>query len=183
MISYPNERIAVFIDGPNFSHALKSLKWEADFVLLLKYFAKQGRLLRASYYTALSDSQEYSYIRPLTDFLAYNGFIVVSKPIKVMTDRATGIITRKGNMDVEIAVDMLSQSQHLDHLFLFSGDGDFRALIDELQLRGKRVSVVSTLKSVPNMTAEELRRQADNFVELDDLKVEFERAPRESPAA
>jgi uncharacterized LabA/DUF88 family protein len=180
MVSYLNDRLALFIDGPNFSHALKALKWEADFILLLKYFAKQGQLLRANYYTALSDDKEYSFIRPLTDFLAYNGFNVVSKPLKLMTDYSTGVVTRKGNMDIEIAVDMLTQAQHLDHLILFSGDGDFRALIEELQRRGKRVSVVSTLKAVPNITADELRRQADNFIELEDLKAEFGRAPKDS---
>jgi len=177
MLSYPNERIALFIDGPNFYGALKALQWEADYTLILKYFAKQGQLLRANYYTAIRETQEFTSIKPLTDFLTYNGFTVVSKPVKEMTNHTTGVITRKGNMDVEITIDMLKLAPHLDHLLLFSGDGDFRALVEELQGMGKRVSVVSTTKAIPNILADELRRQADNFIELDDLKTEFARGP------
>lgn len=177
MLSYPNERVALFIDGPNFYSALKALKWEADYNLILQYFAKRGQLLRANYYTAIRDTQEFTAIIPLTDFLTYNGFTVVSKPVKEMTNHLTGIVTRKGNMDVEITIDMLKLAPHLDHLVLFSDDGDFRALVEELQRMGKRVSVVSTLEAKPNITADELRRQSDNFIELNDLKEEFERDP------
>ena len=177
MLSYPNERIALFIDGPNFYGSLKALKWEADYTLILKYFAKQGQLLRANYYTAIRETQEFTSVKPLTDFLSYNGFTVVSKAVKEMTNHSTGVITLKGNMDVEITIDMLRLAPRLDHLVLFSGDGDFRALVEELQRMGKRVSVISTMKAVPNIIADELRRQPDNFIELDGLRGEFERQP------
>jgi uncharacterized LabA/DUF88 family protein len=177
MLFYTNERIALFIDGPNMYWALKALKWEADYILLREYFAKQSQLLRCIFYTAISDNPEHAGVKPLTDFLSYNGFTVVSKPIKEMTNSLTGAVTRKGNMDVEITIDMLRLAPHLDHLVLFSGDGDFRMLVEVLQGMGKRVSVVSTLKAIPNMTADELRRQPDNFIELDDLKAQIARDP------
>ena len=177
MPSYLSERLGLFIDGPNFHAAVKSLHWEVDYSLLQRHFAKQGRLLRASYYTAMRETQDFNSLKPLTDFLAYNGYTVVSKPVKEMINHATGAVKLKGNMDVEIAVDMLKLARHLDHLILFSGDGDFRALVEELQTQGKRVSVVATLKADPNITADDLRRQCDNFIELDGLREFIEREP------
>jgi uncharacterized LabA/DUF88 family protein len=185
MLFYPNERLALFIDGPNFLGIMKSLKLEVDYVLLRKYFAGKGRLLRCNYYTAIRDTQDFDSVRRLTDFLAYNGFSVVSKAVKEMTNQATGVVTRKGNMDVDITIDMLKLAPHLDHLILFSGDGDFRALVEELQGMGKRVSVVATTKGTPATTADDLRRQPDNFIELDDIRADVAREPthRESAAA
>ena len=184
MLFYPNERTALFIDGPNFYGIMKSLKLEVDFVLLRKYFAGKGRLLRCNYYTAIRDTQDFDSVRRVTDFLTYNGFTVVSKPAKEMTNHSTGVVTRKGNMDVEITIDMLKLAPHLDHLILFSGDGDFRALVEELQGMGKRVSVVATTKGTPATTADELRRQPDNFIDLDDMRADIARdtGTRESAA-
>jgi uncharacterized LabA/DUF88 family protein len=72
-------------------------------------------------------------------------------------------------MDVEIAVDMMEMSAHADHMVLFSGDGDFRVLLEAVQRRGSRVTVVSTVKSQPPMASDDLRRQADSFIDLADL--------------
>lgn len=177
MRSYQNERIALFIDGPNFYGAVKALKWEVDYNLLQDYFSKQGQLLRCYYYTAVTENQDSNSLKRLLDFLTYNGITVVSKPVKEMTDYSTGVVTRKGNMDVEITICMLKLAPNLDHLVLCTGDGDFRALVEELQDMGKRVTVVSTLKALRNITADELRRQADNFIELDDLRVDIARDP------
>ncbi|MGB0749357.1 MAG: NYN domain-containing protein [Magnetospiraceae bacterium] len=166
---YPQERIGLFIDGSNLYAAARALGFDIDYKRLLESFAKQGRLIRAFYYTALVEDQEYSPIRPLVDWLDYNGFSMVTKPTKEFTD-PTGRRKIKGNMDIELAIDVLEMSDHLDHIVLFSGDGDFRRLVEAVQRRGVRVSVVSTVKSQPPMVADELRRQADVYIELQDLE-------------
>ena len=175
---YPNERIALFIDGSNLYAAARALNSDIDYKRLLNEFASQGRLIRAFYYTALVEDQEYSPIRPLVDWLDYNGYTMVTKPTKEFTD-ALGRRKIKGNMDIELAIDVLEMAEHVDHIVLFSGDGDFRRLVEAAQRRGVRVSVVSTVRSQPPMVADELRRQADTFVELDDLK---QKVWRDAPA-
>jgi uncharacterized LabA/DUF88 family protein len=169
MAFYPNERIALFIDGANFYSSAKALDFDIDYRKLLEEFRKRGRLVRALYYTALVEDQDYSPLRPLIDWLDYNGFTVVTKPAKSFTDQA-GQRRIKGDMDVEIAVDMLSLAAHLDHIVLFSGDGDFRRLVEAVQAKGVRVTVVSSLKSQPPMISDDLRRQADTFIDLADLE-------------
>jgi uncharacterized LabA/DUF88 family protein len=168
MLSYPDEKLALFIDGANLYAAARGLGFDIDYKRLLKHFAGQGKLIRASYYTALIEDQDYSPIRPLVDWLDYNGYTMVTKPIKEFTDSA-GRRKIKGNMDIELAIDVMEASEYLNHIVLFSGDGDFRRLVEAVQRRGCRVSVVSTLRSSPPMVADELRRQADNFIELQDL--------------
>jgi len=184
---YPQERIALFIDGANLYAAARALGFDIDYKRLLEVFAKNGRLVRAFYYTALIEDQEYSPIRPLVDWLDYNGYSMVTKPTKEYTD-ASGRRKIKGNMDIELAIDMLEMADRLDHIVLFSGDGDFRKLVEAVQRRGVRVTVVSTVRSHPPMVADELRRQADVFLELQDLSGEIARAhgdrpPRPSQAA
>lgn len=166
---YQTERIGLFIDGANLYATAKSLGFDIDYKSLLKSFREKGRLVRAYYYTALSEEQEYSSIRPLIDWLDYNGYTMVTKPTKEFTD-ASGRRKVKGNMDIELAVDAMELADHLDHIVLFSGDGDFRSLVEALQHKGKRVSVVSTLRTQPPMIADELRRQADNFIDICELK-------------
>jgi uncharacterized LabA/DUF88 family protein len=164
-----NDRTALFIDGSNLYAAARALNFDIDYKRLLAEFRSQTRIVRAFYYTALVEDQEYSPIRPLVDWLDYNGYTMVTKPTKEFTD-ATGRRKIKGNMDIEIAVDALEMAEHLDHIVLFSGDGDFRRLVEALQRKGVRVTVVSTVKSQPPMIADELRRQADDFLELVDLQ-------------
>ena len=182
MVFYPQERLALFIDGSNLYSAARSLGFDIDYKKLLTVFAGKGRLMRAFYYTALIDEQDYSPIRPLVDWLDYNGYTMVTKPAKEFTD-ATGRRKIKGNMDIELAIDMLEMADKLEHIVLFSGDGDFRRLVEAVQRRGVRVSVVSTTRSNPPMVADELRRQADNFIELQDLVGEIGRPhqPRQQP--
>ena len=175
-----DERIALFIDGANFYAAARALGFDIDYKRLLELFRERGRLVRALYYTALVEDQEYSPIRPLVDWLDYNGFTMVTKPTKEFTD-SLGRRKIKGDMDIELAIDMLEMAPHLDHVILFSGDGDFRRLIEVVQRKGVRVSVVSTVKSNPPMVADELRRQADDFIELQDLAKEISRAHRPRP--
>ncbi len=174
MIFHPNERFALFIDGANLYATAKALNFDIDYKKLLAFFQKQGRLVRALYYTALVEDQDYSPIRPLIDWLDYNGYTMVTKPTKEFTD-ASGRRKIKGNMDIELAVDVIDMAEHLDHIVLFSGDGDFRSLVEAVQRKGKRFSVVSTLSTQPSMVADELRRQADQFIDLADLADEIGR--------
>lgn len=165
----PREKIALFIDGSNLYAAAKSLGFDIDYKKLLLHFQEAGYLLRAYYYTALAEDQEYSSIRPLVDWLDYNGFTVVTKPTKEFVDSA-GRRKVKGNMDMELAVGVMEIAESIDHVVLFSGDGDFRSLVEAVQRKGRKVTVISTLVAQPPMIADELRRQADNFVELSTLR-------------
>jgi len=174
---YPQERIALFIDGSNLYAAARALGFDIDYKRLLELFSAKGHLMRAYYYTALMEDQEYLPIRPLVDWLDYNGYTMVTKPTKEFTD-AAGRRKIKGNMDMELAIDVLEMAEHLDHIVLFSGDGDFRRLVEAVQRRGVRVTVVSTFRSSPPMVADELRRQADVFVELSELESVIARQPR-----
>ena len=178
----PNDRFALFIDGANLYSTAKSLAFDIDYRKLLEEFRKHGRLIRAYYYTALVEEQDFSPIRPLVDWLDYNGYTLVTKPAREYTD-ANGRRRFKGDMDVEITVDLLQSSTFADHVFLFSGDGDFVPAVEALMRKGVRVSVVSTIKSNPPMIADDLRRAADNFIDLTDLTSLIGRPPRERSAA
>ena len=168
MTFYPNERIALFIDGANLYSAAKSLGFDIDYKKLLDEFRKRGVLVRAYYYTALVEDQDYSPVRPLVDWLDYNGYSLVTKSAREYTD-SQGRKRWRGDMDIEIACDMLEIADRTDHVVLFSGDGDFRRLIEAVQRKGVRVTVVSTVKCQPPMASDDLRRQADSFVDLADL--------------
>ena len=169
MTFYPTDRLALFIDGANLYSQAKALGFDIDYRKLLDEFRKRGVLIRAYYNTALAESgDDFSPLRPLVDWLDYNGFTVVTKPSREYTD-AQGRKRWRGDMDVEIAVDMLEMAAHADHLVLFSGDGDFRCLVEAVQRKGARVTVVSTVKSQPPMASDDLRRQADHFIDLSDL--------------
>ena len=159
----------MFIDGANLYGAAKGLQFDIDYKRLLELFARKGILVRAFYYTAVAEDQEFSPLRPLVDWLDYNGFSVVTKPLKEFTD-AQGRRRVKGNMDIELAIDVMEMADQVDHIVIFSGDGDFRRLVEAAQRKGRRVSVVSTIRTQPPMVSDELRRQADNFIELEELK-------------
>ncbi len=174
----PREKIALFIDGANLYATAKSLGFDIDYKRLLQEFQGKGYLLRAYYYTALAEDQEYSSIRPLIDWLDYNGYTVVTKPTKEFVDVA-GRRKIKGNMDIELAVDVMQMAESIDHIVLFSGDGDFRSLVEAVQRKGRKVSVISTLSTQPPMIADELRRQADFFVDLITLQPKIGRDPSE----
>jgi uncharacterized LabA/DUF88 family protein len=193
LVQAPSERMAVFIDGANLYAASRTLGFDVDYKALLGYFRRQGHLIRAYYYTALLETDEYSPLRPLVDWLGYNGYAVVTKPAKEFTD-AMGRRRVKGSVDMEMAVDVLELSPHLDHVVLFSGDGDLRRLVEAVQRRGLRVTVVSTIRTQPAMIADELRRQADIFLDLAEIADQVTRrqvearppraaVPRAAPAA
>jgi uncharacterized LabA/DUF88 family protein len=176
-------RIALFIDGANLYSTAKTIGFDIDYKRLLKEFQTRGEMLRAFYYTAVVEDQEYSSIRPLIDWLDYNGYTVVTKATKEFVDQ-TGRRKVKGNMDIELAVDAMEIAGTIDHMVLFSGDGDFRSLVEAVQRRGVRVTVISTISTQPPMVADELRRQADIFQDIVELQPKIgrdpsERAPRE----
>lgn len=175
---YKDEKIGLFIDGANLHAAARSLNFDIDYRKLLNVFKNEGKLIRALYYTALVEDQKNSPIRSLVDWLDYNGYTMITKPAKEYTD-SSGNRKIKGNMDIEISVDAIEMCDKLDHLVLFSGDGDFRRLVEAIQRRGTRVTVISTVHSHPPLAADELRRQADFFIELDDLKEQIERSSGE----
>ena len=172
------DRIALFIDGANLYATAKALGFDIDYKRLLKEFQSRGKLVRAFYYTALIEDQEYSSIRPLIDWLDYNGYRVVTKPTKEFID-STGRRKVKGNMDIELAIDALELAPHINEMVLFSGDGDFRSLVEAVQRRGVRVTVISTITSQPPMVADELRRQCDEFVDIMTLRPKIGRDPQE----
>jgi uncharacterized LabA/DUF88 family protein len=174
----PNERVALFIDGANLYSASRNLGFDVDYRNLLEFFKKRSNVIRAYYYSAVLETEEYSPLKPLTDWLAYNGYALVTKPAKEFTD-AAGRRRVKGNMDIEIAVDMLELSDRIDHVVLFSGDSDFRRLVEAVQRKGVRVSVVSSVRTSPPMVADELRRQCDQFLELGEIAPEFTRRQTE----
>ena len=176
-----SNRIALFIDGANLYSTAKALGFDIDYRRLLTEFQGLGTLVRAFYYTAIIEDQEYSSIRPLVDWLDYNGYTVVTKATKEFFD-ATGRRKVKGNMDIELAVDAMELAEHIHEMVLFSGDGDFRSLVEGIQRRGVRVTVVSTIATQPPMIADDLRRQADVFVDLRELQPRIGRDPSERPA-
>ena len=178
----PLDKIALFIDGANLYSTCRALGFDVDYKRLLKEFQSRGALLRAFYFTTIIEDQEYSSARPLTDWLDYNGYTVVTKPTKEFVD-ASGRRKVKGNMSIELAVNAMELADHIDQMFLFSGDGDFRPLLEAMQRRGVHVTVVSTIASQPPMVADELRRQADVFVDLVELKPKLGRDPSERPAS
>jgi uncharacterized LabA/DUF88 family protein len=174
-------KIAVFIDGANIYVTTKTLGFDVDYMHLLLEMQRRGNLVRAFYYTTIIEDQEYSSIRPLLDWLDYNGYTVVTKPTKEFLDES-GRRRVKGNMHIELAVDAMDLADHIDEMVLFSGDGDFRSLVEAVQRRGVRVTVVSNISSQPPMIADELRRQADAFIDLIELKPRIARGQSEQRA-
>ena len=175
-------KLALFIDGANLHSTARALGFDIDYKRLLSEFQSHGKLVRAFYYTAIIDDQEFSPIRPLVDWLDYNGFTVVTKPSKGFDD-GEGRRTFKRNMSVELAIDAMELAPRVDRIVLFSGDGDFRSLVEAVQRRGVHVTVVSTISSQPPMIADELRRQADVFTDLMELQSKLGRDPAERPVS
>lgn len=166
---HPDDKMAIFIDGANLYATSKALEFDIDYSKLMKWATSIGRLVRIFYYTALIEDQEYSPLRPLVDWLDYNGYSLVTKTAKEYTD-SYGRKRIKGNMDIELAIDMIEMADHVDHIILFSGDGDFKRLVETIQKKGVKVTVISTLKTDTPMVSDELRRQTDCFFDLCDLE-------------
>lgn len=179
----PTEKTVVFIDGANLYATARGLDFDIDYKKLLALFQSRSNLIRAYYYTVLIEDQEYSPIRPLVDWLDYNGYTIITKPAKDFTD-SSGRRRIRNSIDVDLAVDMLEIAEKVDHIVLFSGDGGYRSLIEAVQRRGVRVTVISTVANNTATIADELRRQADSFVDLKTLRGDIarERAGRAAEA-
>jgi uncharacterized LabA/DUF88 family protein len=162
-------KLALLIDGPNLHIAAKTLGFEIDFKRLLTEFQGRGTLLRALYYSPFPDTTGFSGVRPLLDWLDFNGYTVVTKATKTFID-ASGSHKVKGNMHVELVVSAMELAEHVGQIVLFSGDGDFCSLVQAVQRRGVRVTVVSTISTKPPILADELRRQAQVFTDLLELR-------------
>jgi uncharacterized LabA/DUF88 family protein len=173
--------LALFIDGANIHATARTLGFDMDYRRLLAEFSSRGTVLRAFYYTTILEDLEYSSVRPLLDWLDYNGYTVVTKPAKEFVD-ATGRRKLRSHIDIDLAVDAMQLAAYVDQIVLFSGNGDFRPLVEALQRRGVHVTVISTIVSQPPMAADELRRQADMFIDLTDLQSKIGRDPAERPA-
>nr|WP_298795237.1 NYN domain-containing protein [uncultured Acetobacter sp.] len=168
------ERTCLFIDGSSLYSTSRGLGFDVDYKKLLDFFTSKTHVIRAYYYAAILDTEDYSPLKPLTDWLSYNGYFLVTKPAREFTD-STGKRRVKGNMEIEIAVDMMEMAPHIDHAILFSGDSDFRRVVEAVQRQGTRVSVVSSMRSSPPLIGDDLRRQADNFLELATIANNFTR--------
>ncbi len=163
------QRVCVLIDGPSFFATHRALGFDVDFRKLLGHFEENAELHRAIYFTAVSEGDDYTPVKPLVDWLSYNGFRLVSKPLREFTE-ASGRRRTKGALTVEIAVEMLENSAFAEHLLLFSGDGELAYAVEAVQRRGCRVTVVSSVKPEAMTVSDDLRRVADRFVDLADVK-------------
>lgn len=154
------ERLALFFDGANHSKALSKSGVDMNFGPLLQNLRKTYDVESARYYSGISDEDEHRNIREFLKGLSSKGYDVITKPVKKFPDG-----TIKGNVDVEIAVDMVSMAPRLDRVILFSGDGDFAYLVRTVQGMGVYVTVCSH----STFTAMDLKTQANEFLELRDL--------------
>jgi len=179
----PTHKTVLFIDGSNFYASARALGMDIDYAKMRAYFESRSNLLRAYYYTSLPEEHEFSPLRPLVDWLDYNGYAVVSKLVREFIDPETGKRRVKGNMDMDIALDMLRLAPKIDHAILFSGDGDFCRLLEDVQSMGVKVSVVSTMKTTTPMVSDSLRRMSDEFIEMDSIRDEITRPQRENQQA
>lgn len=165
-----SQRVAIMIDGPNLFNTSKNLGFDVDFKKLLGLFEQNCLLHRAVYFNMLSERDDTTPVKPLVDWLSYNGYKTVTKPFREFTD-ASGTRRTKGSMHVEMAVEMMNMAQFVEHFVLFSGDGELAYAVNAVQEKGCRVTAVSTMKSDTGSTiADELRRKVNRFVNLDDVK-------------
>lgn len=149
---------ALFIDGRSLHHDVRALNFEVDYHLLFEEFAKRASILRAYYYTTVSghDSVETQH---LLDWLEYNGFTVRRQHAKEYDDGG-GRRRTKRSIGIELAVDAMDIAKHIESIFLFSGDGSLRYLVEALQRRGVFMTVISTMRTRPGpIVADELRRR------------------------
>jgi uncharacterized LabA/DUF88 family protein len=175
------ERVAFFVDGANFYQTARNLNIDIDYRRMLTSFVGDAYLLRAHYYTAMADDQEFSSLRPLIDWLDYNGFQITTKAMREFTDNNGQRRRVRPSLDVDLTVDAMTLAEKVNHIVLFSGDGNYRALVEALQKKGVKVTVVSSLKTNPSMVSDELRRTADHFLDLADLTERLCRDPSDRP--
>ncbi|ADM09726.1 hypothetical protein PB2503_08354 [Parvularcula bermudensis HTCC2503] len=167
----PDDKTAIFIDGANLYKTARNLGFDIDYKRLLQKTRAETRLVRAYYYTAMPEEreQDYSPLRPLVDWLDYNGYTMMTKAAREFTD-SQGRKRFRGSVDIDLALDFVEMADKVDCLVLFTGNGDFRPAIAKAQSRGCRVICVSTTATQPPMASDDIRRQADQFVDLTSLE-------------
>jgi len=177
------ERVGVYVDGANVYFAQKeALGWWIDWPSFLDTMREGRELVSARWYQAYRAQPEPEQERFL-HHLTLVGFAVRKKILKSIYDRSTGATTLKGNLDIDLTIDALTESDQYDTCILVTGDSDFVPLVEALQSRGKRVLVVATQANV----AVELRQSVGvNYQDLRDLRdrVESDKphpASREEP--
>jgi uncharacterized LabA/DUF88 family protein len=163
-----DQRTALFIDGPNLFMAAKLLQTQIDYRSLLTHFNENSNLLRASYYSTVVETpgDQYISLTPLLDFLDYNGYTVVKKMSREYTDAQGNRKAKNHTMKVEMTIDMIELAPRLDHVVLFSGDGDLLMLVDTLKRKGVRTTIVSTVHGETPVISDDMRRIGDSFVDL-----------------
>jgi uncharacterized LabA/DUF88 family protein len=172
MFIHPTERVGLFIDGAHVYSECRALGFDIDFKSLLDLFREKGRLVRAVYYMAVHEGEgDRCPFQPLLDWLAYNGYSTVIRRHRGLGH--SGRDEADNGLDVELAVNVMQFSGALDHIVLAAGNGAFRSLVAALQDCGKRVSVLSTLAIKPVIIDDDLRRQADHFIDLADLEMDI----------
>lgn len=176
---YKDDRLGVFINGFNLYQCAKALGFEVDYSRMRDEFKVRGRLMRMGYYTTILDGDDFSPQKPLFDWLSYNGYQLNLKPVREIVD-PDGRKRVRGSIDVEMAVDILTMVDRLDHIVIFSGSSDLKAVVDAVKRAGVRVSVAATTRTNPAMVSDDLRRSADNFIDLADLMDQISRNHRDA---
>lgn len=203
MPATPFERLAIFIDGSNFRHAtFNAFGMRVDYSRLLRYFSRDAFLIRAYYYTGEWDDAAISYYlrhvnpadpaavradlerqrdadRRFWRFLDRSGFRVVRKPVRVFRD-AQGDVRVKADLDLELAIDMLTLAEKCDTQVLVSGDGDFVPLVNAVAARAVRVVVLSTqaeeaFQNAHYRASDDLLDAADEFLSIESVRPHIER--------
>ena len=164
-------KVAIFIDGSNLWQTCRNLNMKINFKQLREWAAEQNTIWLGYYTGLVSNRDEENPLIKMTDWLSYNGYIVVKKQASTVNSNDSDeerII--KGNIDVDITVDMMLMAENVDTIILFSGDGDFIPVVEAVQRKyGVYVICVSSTKPV-NIVSGELRRKVNQFIELDDLR-------------
>lgn len=169
--TFQRERIGLFVDGTNMFYLAAALHCRIDYVKFLNYFKTRHTFVAyAGYYTAIEEKANGDRpIQPLVDFLSANGYSLVTKMTRSYT-QPDGSTKLTGNVDVDLACDMLEIAPFLDRAILVSGDGDFARLVTSVQRKGVPVTVVSSKRM--RMLSEDLRKAASTVIDLADIQEE-----------
>lgn len=170
----------VLIDGANMSFAMNAIGRRFDWKKLRHFFveADYGLCLGLRYYTAIHERADGEQpLRKIVDWLSYNGYLVVSKMTKSY-ENSDGSTRIKGNMDIEMATDMIRFAPRVDKIHLFTGDADFTYAVKAVQDMGVIVDVYSTMQGANSIIGDDLRRQANNYIDIGDLPIPLFMADR-----
>lgn len=162
-------RVAIFVDGSNLFYAALQLNIEIDYTKLLARLTGGSRLLRSFFYTGVDRTNEKQ--QGFLLWMRRNGYRVIAKDLVQLPDGS-----KKANLDVEIAVDMMALVGSYDTAVLVSGDGDLAYAVDAVSYRGVRVEVVS----LRSMTSDSLINVSDRYIDLENVKEEIQKTPRNS---